>query len=801
MAALIALTIALGIGLATALYGYFDFWLHPRIDAPHADRIVSVRILYPDWMNARLSSEEVDAARGSHAFELLASSTATSATVTAPAGNLFEWGQIVDGGFFPLYGASAGLGRLLSPDDERPDAPPAVVLSHRLWRDGFGADRSVVGRSVELNGHPATVVGVTRRDFHGLGYSSEFFVPLHFGETLLGTAPSGNPLIRWLFLRGRLPAGPHAAERAQSRIAAAFAALSKTSPVPEGESREPVLVAESALDPDSRQDPFFVASRLLAAAGALFVLLGAANLDGLLLARATARDSEWATRKALGASPLRLAGAIVGRLLAPTCVGLLGAVGVAKLAESWINATLRTPMAGLGPGWASENSAATAISWRAWLFALAATAATLAIAALPPLLRVLRRDISRTLHEHDARSGGSAALAPRRLLVAGQLALAVTLLVGASLLVRSLESAAASRAGFEPRGLAFATLKLPRGSDGPQGDVRTVANLLTQAHEVAGIDDATVTLLTPFSSSERPIAVALAESPDAPRQLSYTIVGPGYFETLGVPLVAGRALDQRDAPGSSPAVVVTAALARKLWGGEASAVGRRIHLTQPIGRSESGPDFEVVGVAADAAYVVPTVPRPEMLFFAYGQKLHTRMTLMLRSGLPLGRLERQLRALVASARSDASLVDLVSASEQRHRTLHPLRLNATVASVLGLAGLVCALVGLFALQAYMVNLRRRDFAVRLALGARGADLARLVLREASWLALLGVVVGLAAAAAVSRLLASLLYGVGTLDPESFAIVPLILGAAVFAASLLPARRAARTDPARNLRAL
>ena len=803
LAVLIGVTIALGVGVSTVLYGYFSTWLHPRVAAPDAERVAAVRLKYPESVVWYLSSVELDAVRDSRAFEQVSSSVAVNATVGAPGGNLFAWGQVVDGSFFDFFAGRASVGRLLGAADDTPGAPSVVVLSHRLWRTAFAADPSIVGRRVKLNSEECTVVGVAERQFEGVGFASEFFVPTRLGDVLTGLARSQNPTDRWLVVRGRLPDSPGALERADASIAAAFAALNQTQPLPEGESRVPLLVLESSFDPEFAQDPFFLAARLLAASGALFVLLGAANLAGLLLARAAAHDREWAVRKALGAAPARLAGAIVGRLLPPALVGLAGAALVATVVEDWIERTMGTPMAGLGPGWASETSQIMEIGWRGVVFALAATVATILLAALPPFLRVVRRDPNRTLRAESPGGGGDhAVLAPRKVLVALQLALAVTLLVGSGLLVRSLGAAANGVLGFDPRGLALTTLNLPRSSGAGGGaatDLATLLGVLERARAIGGVESATLTLVPPFAPNRREISVAKAETPDALTGFPYSIVGPRYLETLGVPIVSGRALDERDAPDAPPAIVVTAALAQKLWGHE-PAVGRRIRLGQPVRPGEAGPEFEVVGVAADAAFGEPTVPRPPMIFFAFGQRRHARMTLLVRAAAPLATIEPALRDLVSSTRADASLVDLVPADEQLRRTLHPMRLNATVAAGLGIGGLVTALVGLFALQLYTVQLRRRDFAVRIALGARSGDLSRLVLGEASRLALAGLAVGLAAAAAVVRLLGSLLYGVTAFDPWTFAAVPIALALTVALAGWIPARRAARADPIRDLRA-
>jgi predicted permease len=797
----VALSIAVGVGAATGLFGYLMSYLHPRLAAPHADRIAAVRNQTPRGPLWSSSSAELAAIRGAGAFERVSANTAVNATVGTEGGNRFAWGQLVEGDFFELFGGRAEHGRLLAPADDAPGAPAVAVLGHRLWRTAFDADATVVGREVTFNAVHCTVVGVAARAFEGVGYSSEFFLPARLGDALTGLARSENPIDRWLNVRGRLAAGPGALERATAQIAAAHAALDESAPLPDDEVRRPLLVFETDFDPESEEDPFFHASRLLAGAGILFVLLGAANLAGLLLARATARDREWALRKALGASPARLAAAMVAGLLPPAIAGLAGALAVAKVVEGWIEATLLTPMAGLGPGWASETGEIFELDARGVGFALLATAAVVALAAAPPLVRVLRRDPQGALREASAGGGqGRAVLAPRRLLVAAQIALAVMLLVGSGLLARSLGAAAAAEVGFQTQGLSFATINLPRGSGGPSADVASYLGLLERARSLPGVSAATVALVPPLAPYARTLDAARAESPDAVETHSYNIVAPGYFSTLGVPIVAGRALDERDAPGSPPAVVVTRALAERLWA-DAPAVGRRLRIVGFTRPDESGPDFEVVGVAADAAYVEPTRPSPAMIFFAYGQRRHSRMTLVTRVGLPLAALEPALRDAIAATRDDASLVDLVPADEQLHRTLHPLRLNATVASGLALGGLATSLLGLFALQSYTVHLRRRELAVRAALGATSRRLAALVLREATRLAAVGVLVGLAAAAATVRLLASLLYGVSVADPWTFVAVPLLLATTVLLAAWLPARRAARVDPAENLRVL
>ncbi|MFN7940261.1 MAG: ABC transporter permease [Thermoanaerobaculia bacterium] len=796
----IVATIATSVGVATGLFGYFDSFLHPRLAAPEADRVVSLRLTSEGEIESRLSSLELEGLLDSRAFELLAGHSPFNTTVAAPAGSVFAWGQLVSGDFFALYGGRPELGRWLGPEDDRAGAESVAVLSHRLWRTAFAADPAVLGRSIRVNHELLTVVGVAPRDFEGVGYASEIFVPARLDDRLTGLKRSANPEERWIIVHARVGPGTGGIERSRAAAEAALAALDRTSPREGAHARRPLVLPATGEDPETRADPFFRASRLLAAAGILFVLLGSANLAGLLLARTAARDREWAVRKALGSSTGRLARQIVGGLLPTAVAGLALALVFAKLLEGWIEGMLVSPVAALGPLWATEAAQVFDLDSRGLVFAVATTTLALVAAALPPLVRVLRRDPNRTLRATSAGGGEEAAvIAPRRLLVALQLALAVTLLAGSGLLVRTLAAAASAPLGFDAHGLAFATVNLPRTEGGALADFATYLGLVERARATPGVAGATLALVPPLSPSTRWIEVSRVETPEERSTVDFDIVGPDFFSTLGVPILAGRALDARDAPGAAPAVVATRALVDRLWG-DRPAVGRTLRVGGPRRPDDAGPDFEVVGVAADAAFAEPTRPRTETLFFAYGQRLHPRMTLVSRSATPLAALEPALRDAVAATRPDASLIDLVDAPTQLSRTLQAYRLNATVAGGLAVAGFLTALLGVFALQLYAIELRRRELAVRLALGARPADLARQVIAEGARLAAVGLAVGALAAIGTAKLLASLLFGVAPFDPWTFALVPVLLVVAVLLASWLPAWRAGRVDPMTILRA-
>jgi predicted permease len=796
----VATTFAIGVGVATALFAYLSFFLFPTLDAPEPERVAQVDVVTEKEPSSFVSVDELRALTASGSFDLLAGTAPAGATVTFERRGLHSWGRAIGADFFPLFGARAALGRLFVAADDAPGAEPVAVLGHRLWRGLFASDPGVVGRSIELNGRSFTVVGVVEYGFQGVGFASEFFVPLRQSDRLLGLTRFETPEEKWLFAWGRLPADPVARVQATARARSALAGLDATTPLPDAAKRRLHLTYATEPGDWIRTDPYFTGARYLTAAAALFLLLAAGNVSGLLHARATARDREWAVRKAMGASPVRLAAAIAAEVAPAVVLGLLGAVAVARVVMSWIERALIATVGGLGTTWAVED--ARALRYDGWLVAFAAGAAVvaLAVAVGAPLLRVLRRPAIRALRDESAGGGTDRRrLAPRRLLVVGQLALAVALVVGGTLLVGTLRSLAKADPGFDSGGLVLATVHLPRSPAGNAADVATYLTLVERAAALPGVRAVTLAHVGPNTGFTREAKAAPVEKPGALADVSYNIVGPRYASTLGVPLLVGRELDERDAPGAAPAIVVSRALARKLFGDE-NVVGRRLRTDLPVRQGDLGPEFEIVGVVEDAGVTSPSEPARPWIFFAYGQRRHSRMALVLRTATPVGTLEPALRDLVSAVRHDASLIDLVSTEEQLGRALHAQRINATIAGGLSVAGLATALGGLAALQIFTVNLRRRELGVRAALGASSRELARSVLRDSLALAAAGAVVGLAAAAAASRLLQGLLFGVRPIEPVVFLAVPLLLAGAVVAASLPPARRAARVDPTESLRA-
>jgi len=799
--ALIA-TIAIGIGVSTALFVYLSAFVVPMIPSRDPARLFQVHFGTADDRLAASSLNEVRAVEASSLFADVAVNTPSGATVSTGGESRFAWGQAVTPGFFSTFAARAEVGRLFVAGDETVSGPPPVVLSHRLWRDLLRSDPAAIGRALTLNGATFTVVGVTERSFQGVGYASEWFVPLSDVKLLSATSRYDNPAAKFLFLWGLVHPGSDGMSRAEAGLAGLARGLDASDPLSGGATRVPALEPATLFGSSYEDDPYYRAARILIVAAALLLLLGASNLSGLLLARATARDHEWAVRKALGAGPGWLIASTLAELLPPLLIGLAAALGVATWTLRWIERMIVVGAGSVGPAWNVENLDFLHFDARAAIFAGAATLVTIAIATTAPLLRALRRSPSRVLQAGAARSGvDRSALAPRRLLVTVQIALSVVLVVGGALLARTLQAYASSDPGFESGDLALAAIYLPPTASAPEVSADFYRRLLVRTREIPGVADAGLASVGPNSGMSRQTRLSLPEAPGHQLETDYNLVAPGYLRMLGVSLLAGRDLDDRDRPGAAPAAVVSRSLAERLWGNPEQAVGRTLRLDLPALPGQAGPEFEVVGVSSDAGISRPSERQRPWILLAYGQRTFARMQLVVRTALPLAALEPRLRQAVGATRADASIIDLVPAPEQLRRALQGPRMNAQVAGGLALFGLATALLGLVALQIFTVRLRRRDLAVRMALGASRVRISREVLAETLRLTLGGVAAGLVVALAVARLLRSLLFGVGTTDPASFAGTLLLLLATALAAAWLPARRAARVDPAENLRAL
>jgi putative ABC transport system permease protein len=452
-------------------------------------------------------------------------------------------------------------------------------------------------------------------------------------------------------------------------------------------------------------------------------------------------------------------------------------------------------------GWSSGDRLSR-LDPRVLAFAIGVALLCGLVCGLAPALRILRGDLLSAVKTDAAGATGPAgALGPRKLLVVAQVGLSVLLLLGSSLLVRTLRNAERTNPGFDPARLLMLSLYVPRNvGTAEKGPAAIYRRVLEDTSALPGVQSATLTLTVPLAGNTRNTSVASTDRPDTRIPVSYDLVAPAYFETLKIPILAGRALDRRDRRDSPPVVVISQSLAKKLWG-ETNPLGRTISATdpRPAPGEPAGSVYEVVGVAGDVHTSSVVKPAEPALYYPVEQRFHSRLTLIARTAASPASVAPALRQAVRAAHPELSIIDLTTCDEQMWRSLAQQRMHAEIASFFGLMGLAVSVVGLFGLLSYTVSLRVREFGIRMAIGAQPGNLEALVLRQGMGLVAAGLTLGLLGALGLIRLLESLLYGIAATDPLTFLGVAVGLAVVTLFACYLPAHRAAQLDPLEALR--
>jgi predicted permease len=699
-------------------------------------------------------------------------------------------------GFFPLLGVRPAVGRFFGPSEDRPgDARRVAVLGHLEWEGRFAGDSSVIGRTVRIGGEPYTVVGVAPAGFTGVGLQRvDAWLPM----SLVHPAPDWRTSwqAQWLKIVARLSPGA-TRERAGAGATRAFRAAY---PGTEATIRRADLRADPLSYDDSGHEALEVAvSRWLFAVSLIVLLVACANVANLLLARALRRRREVSVRLALGISRGRLVRLLLGESLALAFLGGVAALAVIPLVGRVVRSTLLP-----GVAWSGG-----VYDGRVLAVAAALTLATGLAAGLLPALHAGRHDVIGSLRA-GMRGDAAGTSRLRSGLAVAQAALSVVLLVGAGLFVRSLDHARGVDLGFEPDRVLMVRpdWSVPGPASAPTAEERDRRRArrkaffdagLARARRLPGVEQAAVTIGLPFQMwfTLRLRVPGLDSIPKLPGGGPYIqAVSPGYFATMGLSLLEGRAFGPSDHAGSEPVAVVSRTMARTLWpGGE--AVGRCLL----IGRAERPPCARVVGVVEDA-HRNALHERPSMQYYIpLGQESGLGgSALVIR---PRGDPEAEIGAVRRSlAGLDPEVLylrieTLESVIDPRYR---PWRLGATLMGAFGLLALLIATVGLYSLVAYTVASRRHEVGIRMALGAGRLDILRWVLRRGLLLVASGVAIGALLAAVAAPRLGGLLFEESPLDPVVFAGAAALLMAVAVAACLVPAGGASRLDPVRVLRA-
>ncbi len=845
-AAVAILTLALGIGANSAIFTEIDAVLLRSLPAADPQHLVIL-----EWSaqnKAKIESRSSygdcrqDCSFSVPFFQALRSNARTLAEIAAFAGPIevnfsgngpanMTRGLFVSGDYFQTIGQSAFLGRTLGPADDSQSASPAIVLDYGYWQRAFGGDASVVGRVVRLNSVDATVVGIARPAFKSLtpGKHQDFFMPLSLARLVRSEwwdneNRLADPGTWWVLIAGRLKPGVSMAQ-AQAELTTLFRVETMHGAKPvfkEADApRIRALPAQEALDGESSQIAPMLT--LIMIAVGLILLVACASVAGLILARSTRRQKELALRQALGAGRSRIARQLLAESLllsfAGGSLGVLFAVWAVEAITKFVSNGANEPFA-----------YTTTPDWRVLSFTAGLTLATGLLCGLAPVLRGLRGDLTPSLRENASSSSGAAPQAGKRLrlgdaLVVAQVALSIVVLVGAGLLVRTLQKLQSIDPGFDTQNILLFGINPNLAGYNDQQTSQLYRQLQERFAALPGVVSASYSESALLSRSWSSTDIHLDGAPPKSNVEAQVLsVGADFFRMMRIPMLAGRSFTAQDfadaekvrearaaakanaaaaASSALPAtqgvavpVVVNHAFVAKFFPNQ-DPMGRHFGNSQGDEPAKTPqPGYRIIGVVGDTRYESPQSEiQPTMFEPLVGNSAHFELRT---TGDPTA-LVKQVRGAVAAADINLPLFDVRTQMQQIEQTLFKERLMSRLSSFFAILALVLACIGLYGLLSYEVARRTRELGIRMALGAQRTNLMRLVVRQGLVLALVGAIIGIGASMAVTRLMASMLYGVRPNDPATFAAVSILMLLVAFAACAIPARRAMRVDPMVALR--
>jgi predicted permease len=786
--------LALGIGANTTIFSLVNgMLLRPLVGVQSPEKLVAVYTSdfssglygsssYPDYVSFR---------DGANAFDGLAAYQSATVSLTESDEPEQLRGEAVTGNYFKVLGVGVSAGRTLLPEDETTaGGNPVVVISHRLWQRRFNSEPNLVNRTINLDGRAHTVVGIVAENFRGLhiGSSPEFWQPLPPPRTDPNARGS-----RSLMLVGRLRDGA-TPEEANAQLTAIAARLAEDYPETNrgtlerpNEPRPVTVTRQTRIGEKQRKTIIGVSGMLMLMVG-LVLLIACANVANLLLARASVRRREIAIRLALGSGRLRL---IQQLLTESMCLAVLGGL-FGLLLTLWTSDFL--------PKFFPSEEASgldLSVDWRVLGFTLGLSLLTGIVFGLAPALQASRQNLLSALKDDTSAPEvhGFGRFGLRNALVVMQVALSLILLICAGLFMRSLRAASTADPGFNAENVLLTRMEARGVKMKREEEELFYRGVQEQVGALPGVRSVALAYIVPISGGGMRTNVwveGYQPKPNEDTELNTNIVSPNYFKTIGIPLLQGRDFNAADTMNAPGVVIINEEFARRYFPG-ANPVGKRV-------RTDSeGPYLEVVGVVKNAKY---RALREEPLPFFYtplAQGARGAMTLFVRTdGDPLAVLP-SVRAELKNLNKNLTLFQVNTFSAHLADALSSDTMIAVLLSIFGVAALMLAAVGLYGVMSYAVARRTHEIGVRMALGAQTGDIIKLVLWQGMILLLAGCVVGLAAAFALTRLMSSLLYGVGATDPLTFVGITLLLAGVAMLACYIPARRATKVDPMVALR--
>ncbi len=782
------LSLALGIGANTAIFSILHALILRSLPVSDPQRLMVVtrnEIVsspYPLFREFRDHSQTLDGVLAFRATPMRLSTDGETERIS---------GVLVSGTYFGALGVRPFLGTAIANEDDQirgsgGSRGPVAVLSHSFWLRRFGGQASAVGTHILLNGSPFTVVGVGPPGFDGLqvGEPADVFAPMTMQEALLpglGTALT-QPRSQWLriFARLRSDGGRLQAEAELTTLLRQYNQEYFIDRATKAERRRSLMQQKIVLMPGSTglsslRNGYSMALWVLISVTTMVLLIACANVANLMLSRARARRREIAVRLSLGAARSRL----VRQLLTESLILAIGGAGSGLLLARWIRDVLIRYLP-------ADRSLNAPMEPAVLLFTLVLGIGAALFFGLVPALQSTSIDIAPGIKGEEV-GGKAARILFRKGLVVFQMSLSFLLLIAAGLFLRSLHNLLTIDTGFARDEILVASVEGGRGLD---------SRLLREVKSLPGVVSAALADAPPLGTNTGWSVYVQGYTPNAPEPRDSPSVGfvsPGYFTTMGVPLLLGRDFDDRDMVAARDVMVVNETFAKHFFGGE-NPIGRR------VGTKEGVYEWEILGVVKNSKYTglregpiamiyVPARPGP----WASRTVVHLRT-----SGNPAA-LASALRRKIHDVDKTAAIFDVHTVQEEVNRSLLRERLVGTVTGLFGGLALSLAAIGLYGLTSYGVARRTREFGIRIAIGARTGSIVGLVVSEALWLLVVGTAIGLVAAWVLGRVVKAMLFGIGPADPVSAVFAILLLVAAALFAAWIPARRAARVDPMRALR--
>ncbi len=775
------LCLALGIGANTSIFSVVNSLLLRSLPFPAADQLVTIWQTSEQMGNGNDTvspANFLDWREQNDVFTDIAVWSAASLNLIGDNEPQRLRGARVSAGFFEVLGVLPEMGRTFHETDDRPGADKVLILSHKIWQQRYMADPAIVGRSLSLSDQLYTVIGVMPPGYD-FPNGRDFWIPIAFDQD-----ESVLREFTYLLSLGRLENNVTLTE-AQASMDVIAARLREEYP-----EKNPGLGIRLVPLQTQLVENFRPALLVLMGVVAFVLLIACANVANLLLARASARNREIAIRTALGASRIRIIKQMLTESLLLSLLG--GAFGL--LAAYWANDFFATLLLRDLPSFFSVQVDRSVLA-----FTLAASCLTGVVFGLAPALIASRPNLNSTLKDGDlGNQSGSNRLSMRNLLVVGEVALSLVLLIGAGLLARSFQQLLSQDPGFVADDVitTWTILQTPRYEQ-DEKKIAFVSEVQQRLLATPGIESAAAALTVPMSGSSMVLDYYVEGRPEPePGQALFSgieIVTPGYFETMRIPLIRGRRFSVQDHNQSTKVAIISASMAREGWPNE-DPIGRRIRLDQP-----SDELWEIVGIVGDVQHYKLGEAADARLYFTHAQNPQNAAAWIVRSPLGLAAVAKLIRSAIWEVDPDQPMTSIRSLDEMVMQTVNVPWISMIMTGFFSAVALLLALIGVYGVMSYAVSQRTREIGIRMALGAQRPHILRDEISDGLWLTICGLVIGIAASFGLNRLLASLLFEISPFDPATYIVVTTSLMFVSLLACYLPASRATRIDPIASLK--